>query len=288
MSLKITTLIENLQDKEKRLCFEHGFSVLIETEDTKILFDTGQTGAFVKNAKDLGINLEDIDTIILSHGHYDHTGGVPNLLNCLRKKTPVYLGKEFWFPKYKLLDDGSYKYNGNPFEKILLEEPLQGKNPAEQPVVEIHMVEDDITQLTEQIFLFKNFKRVNAFETINPKFFVKTEQGYEQDLFSDEIALGVLTGEGLVLIVGCSHVGIVNILEHVRKTVNLPVAAVVGGTHLVEADRARLEMTAEVFRKYGIKTIAVSHCTGESGTELLKREFPACFFENHTGDILEL
>lgn len=282
MSLKITTLIENLQDKEKRLCFEHGFSVLIETEDTKILFDTGQTGAFVKNAKDLEINLEDIDTIILSHGHYDHTGGIPALQNVLHKKVPVYIGKEFFAPKYKLLEDGSYKYNGNPFVREL----LIGISP-ESESFEVRYIEENVTKLSKQLFLFKNFSRENEFETVNPKFFVKTGQKYEQDLFPDEIALGIITEKGLVLVVGCAHVGIVNMLEHVKRILDIPVFAVLGGTHLVEAGEERLVKTAEALRRHGVKLVAVSHCTGEKGMELLKKEFSEGFVLNNTGNIIE-
>lgn len=213
----------------------------METEGRKILFDTGQTGAFVKNAKDLGINPEEIDMVILSHGHYDHTGGIPELLKQLNRKTPVYLGKEFFLPKYKRMEDGSYKFNGNPFDEEVLTEETE-KNHK----VELHYIEENVTKLGDRYFLFKNFERLNDFENVNPKFFVKTGQTYEQDLFPDEIAMGVLTDDGLVLIVGCSHVGIVNILEHVKKNVNLPVTAVLGGTHLVEADENRLIKTVAV------------------------------------------
>ena len=279
MSLKITTLIENMPDKEEKLAFEHGFSVLIETEDTKFLFDTGQTGAFVKNAKDLGINLADIDMVILSHGHYDHTGGVPALLEVLKKRIPFYIGKEFFLPKYKLLEDGSYKYNGNPFERELLGQ--------KENLVKLHFVEDGVTWLTENIVLLKGFDSVTEYEEINPKFFVKTEDSYVQDSFPDEIVLGVLTEEGLVLIVGCSHVGIVNILEHVKNALDIPVAAVLGGTHLVEAGEERLAKTAEALRKHGVKTVAVSHCTGEEGMELLKKEFSEGFVLNNTGNVMK-
>lgn len=273
MSLKITTLIENLPDAGGKLQFEHGFSAYIEADGKRILFDTGQTGAFVKNAGALDIDLSATDAVILSHGHYDHTGGVPELLSLINKETPVYAGKEFFLPKYKRLEDGTWKYNGNPFERELLPE--------------LHYIEEDVTVLSENLYLFKNFARRNNFETVNPKFFVKTEVGFEQDLFPDEIALGLKTKQGLVLIVGCSHVGIVNILEHVKKHLNLPVAAVLGGTHLVEAGEERLQETVKEFKTHGIKTIAVSHCTGEAGMKLLQKEFPAGFVLNCTGTRLE-
>jgi 7,8-dihydropterin-6-yl-methyl-4-(beta-D-ribofuranosyl)aminobenzene 5'-phosphate synthase len=278
MSLKITTLIENMPDKEDKLAFEHGFSAWVELDDKKILFDTGQTGAFAGNAEQLGIDLSEADGVILSHGHYDHTGGVPALLTKLKKKTPVYIGKEFFLPKYKLLEDGNYKYNGTPFKKEQL---------AENAMAEQYYIEDTVTKISGNLILFKNFSRTNDFEKVNPKFFVRTEQGLVQDLFPDEIALGIVTGQGLVLLVGCSHVGIVNILETVRKTMSIPIAAIIGGTHLVEAREDRLEKTIEAFRVHGVKTIAVSHCTGEAGMALLQKEFPDGFVLNNTGNVME-
>ncbi len=279
MGLKITTLIENMPDEEGKLAFEHGFSVFVEFEGKKILFDTGQSGAFVNNAKKLGINLSETDYVVLSHGHYDHTGGVPVLLKELSKKTPLYMGKEFFKSKYKLLEDGNYKYNGNPF----LRKEIENK---ESPV-ELCFVEDEATWLTEHIVLLKNFQRVSGFEEVNPKFFLKSESGYEQDFFVDEISLGILTEQELVLVAGCSHVGIVNMLEHVKRVLNLPVAAVLGGTHLVEAEEERLAKTVEALKQHDVKTIAVSHCTGEAGMELLQREFPQGFVLNNTGKYME-
>lgn len=279
MSLKITTLIENMAEESGKLAFEHGFSVLVETEEKKILFDTGQSGAFVGNADLLGIDLESVDMVVLSHGHYDHTGGVPKLLQRIRKKCPVYVGKEFFYPKYKRLEDGSYKYNGNPFEKELL--------TAKDSRAELHYIEENVTRISDSLVLFKNFKRRNAFEKVNPKFFVKREQSYEQDLFPDEIVLGVRTEKGLVLIAGCSHVGIINILEHVKQETKIPVTAVLGGTHLVEANEERLQKTVDALKEYGVQTIAVSHCTGEDGMQILRWEFPEGFVLNNTGKQLE-
>lgn len=279
MSLKITTLIENMPDESGKLEFEHGFSVFVEFSGKKILFDTGQSGAFVKNAERLNIDLSGADYVVLSHGHYDHTGGVSALLEVLERQTSFYIGNEFFEPKYKLLEDNSYKYNGNPFERRLLE--------REEKPVKLHYVENGVTWLTEEIVLLKGFHRVTEYEGVNPKFFIKTEAGYETDLFVDEIALGLLTEDGLVLIVGCSHVGIVNILEYVKQRLDIPVAAVLGGTHLVEADGNRLAKTAEAMKKHGIKKIAVSHCTGEAGMELLRKEFAQGFVLNNTGNVME-
>lgn len=279
MSIKITTLIENMPDEKGRLAYEHGFSVFVEADGKRLLFDTGQSGAFVKNAEVLGIDLENLDAVILSHGHYDHTGGVPALLEQLNKKTPFYIGKEFFKKKYKRLEDGSWKYNGISFSGKILTET--------GGMAGLQVVAEDVTRLSENIVLFKNFSRVTDFEEVNRNFFVEEEGTYVQDLFRDEIALGLLTEDGVVLVAGCSHVGIVNMLAHVKRVLQKPVAAVVGGTHLVEADGTRLAKTVEAFRFYGVKRIAVSHCTGEAGMELLKKEFPEEFVLNNTGTVME-
>lgn len=277
--MRITTLIENMPDTSEKLKFEHGFSVWIEADGKKILFDTGQSGEFLNNAEALKIDLSEVDFVVLSHGHYDHTGGVPALLRMLKTKTPFYVGKEFFSPKYKQLEDGSFKYNGNPFERDMLEK--------EDSWAEVRFVKAGMHMLSEKLFLFKNFPNVSGFEEHNPKFFVKVDNTYLQDEFVDEIVLGILTEEGMVLVAGCSHVGIVNIVEQVKKVLRIPVVAVLGGTHLVEAGEERLKKTVEAFKANGIEKIAVSHCTGEAGMTLLQKEFSEGFVLNHTGTVLE-
>lgn len=272
--LQISTLIENMPDDESKLLAEHGLSLHIEFDGRKILFDTGQTGDFAKNAKDLGIDLMDLDDIIISHGHYDHSGGVMTLLSKIEKPFPFYVGEGFFAPKYKHLSDGTYRYNGNPFTKQDL--------PADK--VELRMVTEDVTYVTEKILLFRNFPAVSGFEHKNVKFVLPEGGSYRVDAFDEEIALGLRTSKGLVLIVGCSHVGICNILQAVTTRVEEPIYAVLGGTHLMEADQVRLEKTMEVFRRFGVQCVAVSHCTGEQGIALAKEEFGEKFILNNTGN----
>lgn len=278
MELKITTLIENMPDCEGKLIAEHGLSLYIEFGGKRILFDTGQSGEFVKNAESLGKPLEDLDMIIISHGHYDHSGGVPTLLNTLQKITKMYVGEGFFEKKNKKLAEGAYHYNGNPFtEEDLLVRKLV-----------LEKITEDITYLTEDILLFKNFPQVSDFEQLNPKFFIQKGEEYIQDAFSEELALGLRTKKGLVLVVGCSHVGISNILHSVKMRVKEPVFAVLGGTHLVEADEERLEKTMQAFRECGVCKVAVSHCTGEEGIKCARTEFGEDFVLNNTGNVFEV
>ncbi len=333
MELQITTLIENMQDDAGELICEHGLSLYIEFAGRKILFDTGQTGEFLPNARKLGKNVADVDYIVISHGHYDHSGGVVRLveelqgtedigggqvLQCAKDtgggqvlqsaadgiaeakgSIPMYVGEEFFHKKYKHLSDGSYRYNGNSFTEADL--------PGEK--VALRKVTADVTYLEENIILFKNFKRVTDFEKLNLKFVVERggglsceepllvsdkgdlqeaevgEMPYMQDDFRDELALGLRTSKGLVVVVGCSHVGIVNILQTIAERTGERIYSVLGGTHLVEADEERLDKTLKALRNMELSQIAVSHCTGEPGMEQVAQEFGADFVKNNTGHV---
>lgn len=296
MELKITTLIENQPDNQGQLSCEHGLSLFIEFDGKRILFDTGQTGAFADNAEKLGIDLSDLDAVVLSHGHYDHSGGVPRLLPLLSRGTPIYTGDGFFSLKYKRLDfafsgggasapesaalPGSplFRYNGNPFPAELI---------SAYPV-RLTRITDSSFRLAPRIFLFRDFLRNCPFELPNPRFYLGDSSGFWQDLFEDEIALGLLTGKGLVLVSGCAHPGIINMLRTVSKRTEVPLYAVLGGTHLVEAGEERLTKTLEAFRELGLVKIAVSHCTGREGENRIRDVFAEQFIRNNTGCVFQL
>lgn len=278
MELKITTLIENMSGRDERLKYEHGLSLFIEFDGRKILFDTGQTGAYLDNARLMGIAVKDVDTMIISHGHYDHSGGVMNTMDLLRQGTMMYVGQEFFDGKYKVLEDGSFQYNGISFsERDILERQIK-----------LVKVKDDVTLLSGNIMLFKNFVSGNDFEKRNPKFMVKKDEKMFPDDFVDEIVLGLITSKGLVVVAGCSHVGIINILSNIKERVNIPIYGVLGGTHLVEADESRIDKTLHSFQEMHIEYIAVSHCTGENGIKKIRDGFKERFILNCTGNVFTL
>lgn len=278
MELRITTLIENNPDDEGKLLFEHGLSLYIESDGKKILFDTGQSGKFIENAKALNINLNELDFCIISHGHYDHSGGFEKFVNKVDKFPLLVVGEEFFKPKYKIVDGAAYKFNGNSFDEGFI---LKNQ-------IVLKKVKEDMMYLTEHIIVFHHFSRHTDYEKRNSKFFIKENSKYIPDDFEDEISFGIITRKGLVVIVGCSHIGIVNILQTISERVDIPIYAVIGGTHLIEADEARMEKTIDAFKKMKIHLIAVSHCTGEKGIGLISKELKEQFLYNNTGKIIEI
>lgn len=292
MELKITTLIENMPDDAGQLLYEHGFSLYIEFQGKKILFDTGQSGEFLKNAEKLGKEIKGVDYFLVSHGHYDHSGGVLQTAELLDERTRMYVGNGFFLPKYKQLEDGSYKYTGNNFSEQELTELLGTKNVA------LSQINEDFVHLDDNIVIFRNFKSETDFEHHNPNFLLRQEPyccdgicyrgGYCLDEFQEEIALGLITSKGLVLITGCSHVGIINIINHVKKHIRIPIHCILGGTHLVAAEEERLKKTMEALEKSGVEQIAVSHCTGDEGMSMLQKYFGNNFIKNNTGNVFML
>ncbi|MGH4052065.1 MAG: MBL fold metallo-hydrolase [Clostridium sp.] len=278
MNFKITTLIEDNPSADKRLYNEHGLSLYMEIDGNKILFDTGKSGDFIKNAETLNIDLNKLDYVIISHGHYDHSGGVRKFVEETSNSYKLIVGEGFFNRKYGIIEGDNYKYLGNSFEK----EYIYKNNIA------IKYIKKDIYYITENIMVFTNFKRNNNFELSNKRFQIKQNEKYILDDFSDEIVLVLKGKRGLFVVVGCSHVGIVNILETIIERTDMPIYGVIGGTHLVEADEQRLNKTIDFLKEKDIKIIGVSHCTGEKAAEELKRQFGKKFLYNNTGNIIEM
>lgn len=276
--ISITTIIENHSDVDNKYISEHGLSLLIKTKEMNILFDTGQTNNFLENMKAMNIDYNSINKVILSHGHYDHTGGICALLEKAKNIETVYVGDNFFNKKYKLKDDNTYAYNGIKFS----EESLYKLNNN------IEKIKDNKKVINEELIIFHNFKINNDFEKLNKKFYINNSNEYILDNFQDEIALGIVTKKGLVLIVGCSHIGIINIINSVKSEINIPIRGIIGGTHLVDADKYRLKDTINELKKLNLEFLAVSHCTGDNNIDILKQEFKDKFIINNTGNVIEL
>ncbi len=276
MKIKITTLIENSLKDNNSLSCEHGLSLYIQVDGRNILFDTGQSGEFIKNAEKLNIDLRHIDYLVLSHGHDDHTGGFTAFYKHFGNSYPLIIGESFFNEKYKKVADGNYVYDGNPFSESLF------------AGFHIEKIGNEVVKLSEHIYVLSHFLSNNDFELSNFKYCIKQDNQYVIDQFQEEVALIIKLNKGLIVFLGCSHIGLVNILTSIMEKMHAPIYGVIGGGHLINAEYKRIEQTVAFFKKNNIKLIALSHCTGNYAVDKFKSEFKDIVIDNHTGNIIEI
>jgi len=278
MKTKITILCENSVAVPFSVIGEHGFACYIETEHANYLFDTGQGLGIVNNASALKKDLAGIDSIILSHGHYDHTGGLPQVLQITGKKSvfahPEIFTERFWEK------DGILKYIGIPFTRTYLE-----SLGAE------FRFNTRLTEIGKNVYVTGEIPRMNAFEKGDRNMFVRNENNIisKLDPLKDDLSLIIDTDKGLVIIFGCAHAGVINILDHIVGTLKKDtIYAVIGGTHLNFSSEEQFEGTLNVIDKYRIEHFGVSHCTGLMKASLLHAALKERFFFANVGIAIEI
>jgi 7,8-dihydropterin-6-yl-methyl-4-(beta-D-ribofuranosyl)aminobenzene 5'-phosphate synthase len=256
-SLSITLVVDN--SALGALRSEHGFAAWVELPNRRLLFDTGQA-ALCENAAALGIDLSAADLLVLSHGHFDHTGGLPALV----EQAPgvcVYLNLAATGARYSIRD-GKARSIGMPDDARAALETL-----PQQRVVWT----TDTVELQEGVGLTGSIPRRTDFEDPGGPFFIDTA-GTRADPIPDDQALWLRTDRGLVVLVGCSHAGLINTLRHAQRLSGEPrLHAVIGGFHLVAASDARLQRTVEALEQLDLDLIVPCHCTGEAATEVLRQ-----------------
>lgn len=275
MEIKITTLSEN--SAGPGALGEWGLSMLVEADGMKILFDTGSGTAAVHNAQLMGIDLTTVDRMVLSHGHYDHTGG---LLEVLRRTggKEIIAHPDVWTRKYGSLDNSPKRYVGIPFVREALEVMGASFHLSKEPV-----------KLSEHVMTTGEIPMVTDYEVVEKYLCVMEGEELKQDSLDDDLALIIDTEFGLVVILGCAHHGIVNTLKHAQKVTGKElIYAAIGGTHLIHASKERLEKTAAALQEMGVQHLGVSHCTGFNASAYLAREFGDRFFLNNAGTRLML
>ncbi|MBU4267983.1 MAG: MBL fold metallo-hydrolase [Acidobacteria bacterium] len=249
--MKITILVDN-RIARPELRAEHGLALWIESEGKRILFDTGQGGALGKNAKILGVDLGKTDIIVLSHGHYDHSGGMAQVMK-RAKKVELYCHPGVIQPRYSI-SDGIATPVHMPQPSLVALDRL--------PPTHIHWLQQPL-MLSAQIGLSGPIPRKTSYEDSGGPFYLDL-QGKRPDPLSDDLALWMQTGSGLVVCVGCSHAGLVNTLNHVRRLNNgQKIRAVIGGFHLRNASSDRLAQTIAALRQLEPDMVVPCHCSGE-------------------------
>jgi 7,8-dihydropterin-6-yl-methyl-4-(beta-D-ribofuranosyl)aminobenzene 5'-phosphate synthase len=249
-----TMLAESM--KEKTLIGEWGFSAVVEANGRRLLFDTGAAPETVlRNAEALGIDLSSITDLVLSHSHWDHTGGLVTLRRELSKKNPAalsraHVGRGFFWPRTKA--------DGAPYS------PVADIRAAYEASGGTFIEHDSPAEILPGVWLTGPVPRIHPERNYPPGILVKTPRGTISDEVQDEHSLVIDSTDGLIIVTGCGHAGVINTLEAARKTVrrDARVSTVFGGLHLFAADDATLDWTGSQLKRFGVAHLVGAHCTG--------------------------
>jgi len=259
---------------------EHGFAAFLETERGNFLFDTGSGEGLISNLMKFDKDPLSIQKIILSHGHHDHTGGLASILE-LSGGVEVLAHPDLFSIRYHICQkDGKEvsRFVGLKFQRAYLESLGGG-----------FILDKNFREVTREMFLTGEVPRKTSFEKGDPKHFAMSGEGLIPDPFWDDQSLVIESQKGLVLLLGCAHAGMINILEHIiEKTGAERVHAIIGGTHLNFASPQQVEETVAALKKFKVGHIGVSHCTGLKATLRLYAEFGERFFFGQVGEALEV
>ena len=283
---RIVTLIENNRGIREALAFEHGLSMWIEREGRAVLFDTGASGAFLTNARLLGIDISRAEAVVVSHSHSDHSGGVRALYEPSASMQPsLTTGPSFFDPKYAY-ENGGHHYIGPDFDAAWL-----SSRGVDHRVVG-GGERSATAELIPGVHLLTGFKRTHPEEAANPRFVADRgraggAENFEIDDFRDECCLVVETGRGLVAALGCAHPGAMNMLDQVKAMFGGKIRAVLGGTHLMAADEQRTAVTLDYLRSLGCERIGIAHCSGAAAAERIRAD-AGTYYEMKTGSGLFL
>ncbi len=260
----LTVLCENSVAGPFGLTGEHGWAIHADIFGRSILFDTGQGQGIIPNSRLLDIDLKKLDTIVLSHGHYDHTSGLPDVLRQCGE-IDIYCHPDCFLDRY-WVKDGDSREIGMRYKRSYLES-LGGR---------FRFIRE-FTEIFEGIYLTGEVPRVTVFEPVDPNMKVPGPDGtLIQDELLDDQSMIIDGEEGLIIVLGCAHAGLVNILTHVAAHLpDRPIHTVIGGTHLGFAGNEQFEQTMLALDKYAIKRLGAGHCTGLANSARLF---------NHLGD----
>jgi 7,8-dihydropterin-6-yl-methyl-4-(beta-D-ribofuranosyl)aminobenzene 5'-phosphate synthase len=283
-ALQLTTLAENTAG-ERGLLGEWGWSLLARCGERSFLLDAGAGPATAANAAALGADLRTVQAVALSHGHYDHTGGLPAVLEAIRAarggtqqpQVTVHLHPAAWGPKYaRNRKTGACRYVGIPWQRPEAERLGAAFRESVGPV-----------ELDRDVFLSGPVPQAFDFEKVADNLLLREGEGYIQDPMEDDQALFLRTELGLVVALGCAHRGVLSTLALGRRLTGLErVYLVLGGTHLLYADARLVERTIAGLREAGAEWLGVSHCTGGAAAVRLAQAFGERFFFNHAGTTL--
>jgi 7,8-dihydropterin-6-yl-methyl-4-(beta-D-ribofuranosyl)aminobenzene 5'-phosphate synthase len=271
-SVSLSILVENTV-AQKDLGAEHGFSAWLETPHGTVLWDTGQSSLFLENARKMGVEIENVSSVALSHGHYDHTGGLSEIL-ALNPDVRVFGHPDMFIQRFvKTYNPGYFiRSIGSPITNKKFYTKCKTFKLSSQP-----------SEIIPGVFLTGEIPRTTKCETTCGDFFLDAECTVRDPIVDDQ-ALYFETSRGIVVLLGCAHSGVINTLEYVAKLAGgNRIYGVMGGMHLIEASDERIEETAYALSKYHVQIIGPCHCTGERAKTMFGSLFHERMIDCATG-----
>lgn len=280
MTVRVTVLSENTSSTAEGLLAEHGLSLYIEKDGHRILFDTGQASpVLLNNANKLGVDLKQVEAVVISHGHSDHAGGLANFLMLNKRDVPVYVHPLLFEEKFSIqpgpngtdiLRDTSVR-----FSRSFLESYGAKFEEATEP-----------REIFPDVLLTGQIPRVIDFENVDSPLRVRRNGELMLDEVLDEHSIIIRTPEGLILLLGCCHPGLINTIEYaIQLTGETHFAAIIGGTHLMFHSEELLLQTLEALKNYDIAMIGTAHCTGSKANAMIRAQFGGRFKEFNVGTV---
>lgn len=275
MDISITILVENTTPVPG-IQGEYGFSALVKIDQREILFDTGSAGAIFTNARSLGIELEKISDVVISHGHFDHTGAMQGLMQ-MGGVERVYAHPDVFSHRLLPLNNGQTRDIGSRFDRRQVEEA-----GAEMVFIE------EFTQIYPGVNLTGQVPRLTPYENTGGNFKVEVDGEFLDDELRDDMAMVLEHQDGLIIISGCAHAGIINTIEYaIKMTGQKRVLAFIGGTHLMTAGPERMKKTIEALRQLQPSHLIVSHCTGFTASARLYQELGSIVAKGDAGMVFK-
>ncbi len=275
--MRLLTLSENTV-RSAGLLAEWGLSILIESDEGNILLDAGAGLSTVYNADFMGVDLKQIDKIVLSHGHPDHTGGLRELLRRRKQEIEIIAHPDVFQSKYGRILDQPDHYVGIPYRREELES-LGAK----------FTLTTESVKLSPDIITTGAIPMITDFEMVDDNLYQQAGAVRERDKLNDDQAVIVKTDFGLVIVLGCAHRGIINTIYQSQKLTGMKeVHTVVGGCHLMRATKEQIDKTVTTLEELDVRKLGVSHCTGMPAAMAMANAFGNRFFFNNAGTITKL